>query len=150
MRNTVIGILGIVAVVTTAGCSQRNSSSSESSLNLMSPTGPSLAASTGNTVKETLTGPAIAGVVPEGQAVADQSHYLTGGSTILTVQVKKVNRADGTNLRVSLDGTPVGSLTITKNEGTMSADLGHFAVSRDQVRVLTDNFVTVLSGSFFQ
>jgi hypothetical protein len=61
----------MVAVAAAVGCSQHNASSTESSVNLMAPT--SLASSTGGTVKETLTGPAIGGVVPEGQALADQS-----------------------------------------------------------------------------
>lgn len=149
MRKTIIGCVGIVAVAAAVGCSQRNASSSESSLNPLSPTSSSLAASTGGTVKETLTGPAVGGVVPEGQALADQSQYLTGGSTILTVQIKKVSLPDGTVLPVSLDFTTVGSITLSKGEGTMRASLGHFAVSRDQVRV-ANNGVTVLSGGFFQ
>jgi len=118
-------------------------------LNPLSPTSSSLAASTGGTVKETLTGPAVGGVVPEGQALADQSQYLTGGSTILTVQIKKVSLPDGTVLPVSLDFTNVGSITLSKGEGTMRASLGHFAVSRDQVRV-ANNGATILSGGFFQ
>ena len=118
-------------------------------MNPLSPTSSSLAASTGGTVKETLTGPAIGGVAPEGQALADQSQFLSGGSTILTVQVRKVNLPDGTVLSVSLDFTPVGSITVSRGEGTMQANLGHFAVSRDQVRV-RNNTVTILSGGFFQ
>jgi hypothetical protein len=149
VRKTIIGCVGIVAVAATVGCSQRNASSSESPLNPLSPTNSSLAASTGGTVKETLTGPAVGGVVPEGQALADQSQYLSGGSTILTVQIKKVSLPDGTVLPVSLDFTTVGSITLSKGEGTMRASLGHFAVSHDQVRV-ANNGVTVLSGGFFQ
>jgi hypothetical protein len=118
-------------------------------LNPLSPTNSSLAASTGGTLKETLSGAAIGGVVPEGQALADESQFAAGGSTILTVQVKKVNFPDGTVLPVSLDFTPVGSITLSKGEGTMRASLGHFGVSRDQVRV-TNNGATILSGGFFQ
>lgn len=116
-------------------------------MNLMAPT--SLASSTGGTVKETLTGPAIGGAVPEGQALADQSQYLAGGSTTLTVQIKNVSLPDGTVLTVSLDFTNVGSITVSKGEGTMRTSLGHFAVSRDQVRVM-NNATTILSGGFFQ
>ena len=149
MRKTIMGCVGIVAVAAAVGCSQRNASSSESSLNPLSPTSSALASSTGGTVKETLTGAAIGGVVPEGQALADQSQYLTGGSTILAVQVKNVNLPDGTVLTVSLDFSPVGSITLAKREGTLRTSLGHFAVSRDQVRVL-NNGVAILSGGFFQ
>jgi hypothetical protein len=116
---------------------------------LSSPTAPSLAASSGGTLKETLTGAAIGGVVPEGEALADESQFASGGSTILTVQVKKVNLPDGTVLAVSLDFTPIGSFTLSGNEGTMRADLGHFGVSRDQVRV-NSNGATILSGGAFR
>jgi hypothetical protein len=34
-------------------------------------------------------------------------------------------------------------------QGTMQANLGHFGVSRDQVRV-NNNGATILSGGFFQ
>jgi hypothetical protein len=118
-------------------------------LNPLSPTSASLAASTGGTLKETLSGSAIGGVVPEGQALADESQFAAGGSTILTVQVKKVNLPDGTVLPVTLDFTSVGSITLSNGEGTMRASLGHFGVSRDQVRVLNGS-TTVLSGGFFQ
>src|SRR5689334_2027480 len=121
----VLRVLGIIAVAAAVGCSQRNVSSSESTLNPLSPTGSSLAASTGGTLKETLSGVAIGGVVPEGQALADESQFAGGGSTILTVQVKKVNLPDGTVLPVSLDFTPVGSITLSKGEGTLRASLGH-------------------------
>ena len=148
MRNTFAGVIGIIAVAAAVGCSQQRSSS-VGTFDLTAPTSPSLAASSGGTVKEALTGPAIGGVVPEGQALADESHYLSGGSTILTVQIKKVNEPDGTVLGVSLDGTPVGSITLSRTEGTMRADLGHFAVSRDKI-VVARGTTTILSGGFFQ
>lgn len=109
----------------------------------------SSSSASGGTVKEVLTGPGINGVVPEGIATADQSQFLAGGSTILTVQVKKVNLRDGTVLGVTLDFTPVGSITLSGGQGTMTANLGHFAVSRDQVRVKNADAV-ILSGGFFQ
>ena len=77
------------------------------------------------------------------------SSFSTGGSTILTVQVKKVNLPDGTVLNVTLDFTPIGSLTLTGGQGSMQADLGHFGVSRDQVRVKNGDTV-ILQGGFFQ
>jgi hypothetical protein len=102
----------------------------------------------GGTVKEVLTGSAINGVVPEGLATADQSAFSSGGSTILTVQVKKVNLRDGTVLGVSLDFTPIGSITLSGGQGSMTANLGHFAVSRDQVRVSDGNTVILIGGFF--
>lgn len=149
MRNTVLRVLGMIAVAAAVGCSQRNANSSDSMLSPLSPSDSSLAASSGGTLKETLSGVAIGGVVPEGQALADESQFAAGGSTILTVQVKKVNLPDGTVLPVSLDFTSVGSITLSRGEGTLRASLGHFGVSRDQVRV-SNNGATILSGGFFQ
>ena len=139
----------MIAVAAAVGCSQRNANSSDSMLSPLSPSDSSLAASSGGTLKETLSGVAIGGVVPEGQALADESQFAAGGSTILTVQVKKVNLPDGTVLPVSLDFTSVGSITLSRGEGTLRASLGHFGVSRDQVRV-SNNGATILSGGFFQ
>jgi hypothetical protein len=118
-------------------------------MNPLSPTSSSLASSTGGTMKETLSGAAIGGIVPQGQALADESQFSTGGSTILTVQIKNVNLPDGTVLPVTLDFTSVGSITLGNREGTMRTSLGHFGVSRDQVRV-NKNGTTILSGGFFQ
>jgi hypothetical protein len=100
-------------------------------------------------VTEQLSGPAINGVVPEGRAIADEKQFPCGGSTILTVQVKKVNLPDGTVLDVSLDFTPIGTITLSRQEGTMTADLGHFAVSNDEVRV-ANNGTVILIGPFFR
>lgn len=80
--------------------------------------------STGGTLKERLTGAAIIGVVPEGQALADESRFPSGGDTSLTVQVKKVNLADGTILGVSIDFKPLGSITLTQGAGTLTVNLG--------------------------
>jgi hypothetical protein len=103
----------------------------------------------GGTVKEPLTGPAINGVTPQGVATADESQFSSGGSTTLTVEVRNVNLHDGTVLGVSLDFTPVGSITLAGGQGSMSANLGHFAVSRDQVRVKNGD-TTVLIGGYFR
>ena len=103
----------------------------------------------GPTVTEQLSGPALNGVVPEGRAQADESQYLCGGSTILTVQVKNVNLPDGTVLSVSLDFTHIGTITLSRQEGTMTANLGHFAVSNDEVRVANAGTV-ILIGPFFK
>jgi hypothetical protein len=103
----------------------------------------------GPTVKEQLSGPAIGGVVPEGEARADESQFPCGGNTILTVRVKNVNYPDGTVLRVTLDFQPFGNITLSKREGVMTANLGHFAVSNDEVRVYKDT-TQILIGPFFR
>jgi len=105
--------------------------------------------SSGGTLKERLSGPAINGVVPEGLAIADESQFSSGGSTILTVRVKNINLRDGTVLGVTLDFTPVGSIKLSGGQGSMSANLGHFGVSRDQVRVKNGD-TQILIGGFFQ
>ena len=99
--------------------------------------------------RETLTGPAINGVVPSGQAVADMSQFASGGSTTLTVQISNVNLADGVVVQVTLDFTPVGTITLSRGAGTLVTSLGHFGVSRDQVRI---NYAgsTILAGGFFR
>ena len=102
----------------------------------------------GGTVKEPLSGPAINGVVPQGQALADMSRFASGGSTTLTVQLKNVNLPDGTVVQVTFDFKPVGAITLSHGEGTLATSLGHFGVSRDQVRV-NNGDVTILSGGFF-
>ena len=95
-------ILVVMVTVSAIGCANHRGSDPESAF--ASPTGPSagpgLDSSTGGTLKETLTGPPIAGVTPEGQALADESRFQSGGSTILTVQIRKVNLPDGTVLNV--------------------------------------------------
>ena len=147
MRNRSVVLVALATLVSAVGCGQAATAPSESA-----PSGAAVtvqASSTGGTVKETLSGPAINGVVPEGQALADESRFSTGGPTILTVQIKKVNLPDGTVLGVTLDFTPVGSITLSGQQGTMQTSLGHFAVSFDQVRV-NNGATTILRGGFFQ
>lgn len=66
-----------------------------------------------------LSGPAIAGRVPSGQALGDQSKLTAcGGFVKITVSVKDVNLPDGTVLWVTL-GQPIGTITIAHGAGTM-------------------------------
>lgn len=107
------------------------------------------ASSSGGTMKEALSGSAINGVVPQGEALADESRFSSGGSTTLVVQVKNVNLPDGTVVAVTFDFTPVGSIVLSGRAGTLTTSLGHFGVSRDQVRVQRGT-TTILAGSYFQ
>jgi len=140
----------VIAALTTAGCADRPAptSPSQPSPVALASADQSSSGGTGGTTRETLSGPAIAGIVPQGQALADMSRFSSGGSTILTVQVKNVNLPDGTVLQVTLDFTPVGTITLSRGAGTLVTSLGHFAVSRDQVRV-NGGGTTILSGGFF-
>jgi hypothetical protein len=92
---------------------------------------------TGGTLVEALSGPAFNGRTPSGQAKADESQFSgCGGFSILSVQVKNVNLPDGTQLWVTLDFGPVGTITLRAGSGTMASyNMGRFGVSRDQIRV---------------
>jgi len=92
---------------------------------------------TGGTLKEALSGPAFNGRTPSGQATADETEFSgCGGFSLLSVQVKNVNLPDGTQLWVTLDFGPVGTITLRGGSGTMATyNMGDFGVSRDQIRV---------------
>jgi hypothetical protein len=111
------------------------------------PGGPAVAG--GGTVVEQLSGPTLNGAVPSGRATADQSRFAAGGATVLTVEVANVNLPDGTALDVSFDFRPVGTITLRGGRGALAADLGHLAVSNDEVRVAA-NGQLVLIGAFFR
>jgi hypothetical protein len=92
---------------------------------------------TGGTVREPLSGPAFNGRTPSGQATADETRFSgCGGFSLLSVQVKNVSLPDGTQLWVTLDFGPVGTITLRGGSGTMATyNMGRFGVSRDQIRV---------------
>ena len=143
--RTVQKVLVAAALAATA-CADQSGPSAPSGIGEPRASGGSCS---GTKVTEQLSGPAINGVVPEGRAEADESQFTCGGATILTVQIKKVNLPDGTVLNVSLDYTPLGTITLAKQEGTMSTNLGHFAVSNDEVRVSYAGTV-ILIGPYFR
>jgi hypothetical protein len=92
---------------------------------------------TGGTARESLSGPAIGGRTPSGQATADMSRFSgCGGFSTLSVQVSNVGLPDGRQLWVTLDFGPVGTITLRGGSGTMATyNLGRFGVSRDAIRV---------------
>jgi hypothetical protein len=92
---------------------------------------------TGGVLRESLTGAAFNGRTPSGQASADETRFSgCGGFSLLSVQVKDVNLPDGTQLWVTLDFGPVGTITLRGGSGTMATyNMGRFGVSRDQIRV---------------
>ena len=92
---------------------------------------------TGGTLKESLSGPAFNGRTPSGRATADETQFSgCGGFSLLSVQVTNVNLPDGTQLWVTLDFGPVGTITLRGGSGTMATyNMGRFGVSRDQIRV---------------
>jgi hypothetical protein len=92
---------------------------------------------TGGVLKESLSGPAFNGRTPSGQASADETRFSgCGGFSLLSVQVKDVNLPDGTQLWVTLDFGPVGTITLRGGSGTMATyNMGRSGVSNDDVRV---------------
>lgn len=110
--------------------------------------GPALAG--GTTVTEKLSGPAIGGILPEGEARCDESQFLSGGPSFLTVQVKNLNLPVGTTLTISIDGGPVGTLTLSRMEGTMTTNIGHHALSHDELTVSIAQTVYLDGFNFVQ
>jgi hypothetical protein len=92
---------------------------------------------TGKVLKESLSGPAFNGRTPSGQATADETRFSAcGGFSLLSVRVKDVNLPDGTQLWVTLDFGPVGTIRLSGGSGTMATyNMGRFGVSNDDVRV---------------
>ncbi|MDQ1428770.1 MAG: trimeric autotransporter adhesin [Acidimicrobiaceae bacterium] len=70
--------------------------------------------------KEPLSGAAIAGTTPTGQAIADESQLTAcGGFTILTVSVSNVKLGNGTVLWVYYGGGAVGTITLNGGSGSI-------------------------------
>ena len=91
-----------------------------------------------------LSGPAINGVVPEGDARVDQSK-LPAVPGQLQVRVKKVNLPDGTVLAVQLGATIVGTFTLSRGEGQLSTTL-NFQVGRLDPIFIRNGDMRILSG----
>ena len=143
--------IAMAALLMAAGCGGREGS--------LSPTAPSVLSDSSQTAsggggggcgsaKETLTGAAINGVTPSGEAVADMSKFCSGGSTSLTVNVRNVNLADGVALQVTIDFKPIGTIALSGGSGRLVTSLGHFAVSFDQARVKNGDATILQGGSF--
>src|SRR5436189_260428 len=111
---------------------------------------------TGGVLKEPLSGPAFNGRTPSGQATADETRFSgCGGFSLLSVQVKDVNLPDGTQLWVTLDFGPVGTIVLRAGSGTMPTyDMGRSGVSNDDVRVysalpdITTSQQILIGGAF--
>src|ERR1041384_5078362 len=112
---------------------------------------------TGGVLRESLSGPAFNGRTPSGQATADETRFSgCGGFSLLSVQVSNVNLPDGTQLWVTLDFGPVGTITLRGGSGTMPRlNMGQFGVSNDDVRVYSalpdvSGAQQILIGGFFR
>ncbi len=127
------------------------------SLTVTGPPAPSpRGCQTGGKLKEALSGPSFNGQTPSGTAIADETQFSgCSGFSVLSVGVKKVNLPDGTQLWVTLDFKPVGTITLKNGSGSMTPyNLGDFGVSMDQVRVFSSlpdvgAFQQILIGGSF-
>lgn len=97
----------------------------------------------------TLTGPAINGVVPGGQAAVDQSKLPTHPGTV-DVQVTSVNLPDGTVLGVVLTdcgASPVGTITLRGGDGQLKTKLPvGCQIGRQSSIFINNGSATILSG----
>jgi hypothetical protein len=93
-----------------------------------------------------LTGPAINGVVPAGQAEVNQCHLPKQFGT-LTVNVQSVNLPDRTQLTVNYggltagQGVNLGSFTLSQQSGKFSARLSTQAGPNDNIAVMQGSAV---------
>jgi hypothetical protein len=97
----------------------------------------------------TLTGPAINGVVPGGDAKVDQSKLPTQPGTV-DVQVNNVNLPDGTVLGVVLTdcgSSPVGTITLRRGDGQLKTKLPvGCQIGRQSSIFVNNGSATILSG----
>ena len=143
--------IAMAALLMAAGCGGREGSPSPTAPSVLSDSFQTASGGGGGgcgSAKETLTGAAINGVTPSGEAVADMSKFCSGGSTSLTVNVRNVNLADGVALQVTIDFKPIGTIALSGGSGRLVTSLGHFAVSFDQVRVKNGDATILAGGSF--
>jgi hypothetical protein len=96
-----------------------------------------------------LSGPALGGVVPQGDARIDQSRLPDQGAT-LDVRVKDVNRPDGTGLTVHLTdcvSAPELRVTLRRGEGQLRTTLPtRCPIGRTSSILVTEGAATRLSG----
>src|SRR6476619_2842039 len=142
--------IAMAALVIAAGCGGHEGAPSPTAPSVLSDSSQTSSGGGGGcgSAKETLTGAAINGVTPSGEAVADMSKFCSGGSTSLTVDVRNVKLADGVALQVTIDFKPIGTIALSGGSGRLVTSLGHFAVSFDQVRVKNGDTQIMQGGSF--
>ena len=98
----------------------------------------------------TLTGPAVNGVVPTGQAEVNQCKLPKQFGT-LTVKVQSANLPDGTKLAVNYgglsagQGVNLGSFKLSGQSGNFSIRLGTMAGANDNIAVM-QGAVIILSN----
>jgi hypothetical protein len=101
-----------------------------------------------------LSGPAIGGKTPSGQALGDQSKLTAcGGFVTINVSVKNVNVPNGTVLWVTM-GRPIGTLTISNGAATMKPYVLNSDLRKKSVAIygqppqLASGLAPILTGPF--
>lgn len=96
-----------------------------------------------------LSGPAISGVVPSGDAKIDQSGVFEVPLK-LDVKVQNVNLPDGTVLNVVLTdcvaASPVGKITLSRRQGELHTSVSNCHVGRTSSIHINNGATRVLSG----
>jgi hypothetical protein len=90
-----------------------------------------------NSVSASMTGPAIGGRTPSGQAVLDESRVTTcGGYSVLNASINGVNLPDGTAMWFYFDTRLVGEVALVNGSAKMPAyNLGDYLSRKDTVSV---------------
>ena len=108
-----------------------------------------------------LSGPAIGGITPEGDAKVDQSK-LPEQPPLLQLRVKNVNLPDGTVLTVTASGpnsprcvpafgeAVVGTIKLSRREGSLTANMPFEVGRQDQILVKNGSTVVLCGGEPWQ
>jgi hypothetical protein len=105
-----------------------------------------------------LSGPAIGGITPEGDAKVDQSK-LPEEPPLLELRIKNVNLPDGTVLTVTASGpnaqqrcvpmfgeAVVGTITLSRQEGSLTANMPFEVGRQDQLLVKNGSTIVLCGG----
>jgi hypothetical protein len=110
-----------------------------------------------NSVSASMTGPAIGGRTPSGQAVLDESRVTTcGGYSILNASINGVNLPDGTPMWFYFDSRLVGEVALVNGSAKMPPyNLGDYLSRKDAVSVYrtpppTNLQTALLTSNFLQ
>jgi hypothetical protein len=110
-----------------------------------------------NSVSASMTGPAIGGRTPSGQAVLDESRVTTcGGYSILNASINGVNLPNGTPMWFYFDSRLVGEVALVNGSAKMPAyNLGDYLSRKDTVSVYrtpppTNLQTALLTSGFLQ
>jgi len=97
-------------------------------------------------LQTTLSGPAINGIVPQGDAKLDQSKQPNQAGQ-LTVRVRNVNLPSNSVLYITIDGQPVGAFTISRRgEGALLVTVPFEVGRTSRIDLRTGGGTLVLTG----